>query len=449
MKITIFGAGYVGLVSGACFADAGNEVVCVDINEARVQQMQQGISPIYEPGLSEMLKRNIEAGRIQFTTDAASAIEQGEFLFIAVGTPSDEDGSADLQYVLNVANTIGEHIDSHKIIVTKSTVPVGTSKKVEAAIQAALNKRNSNMTFSVASNPEFLREGNAIQDFVHGDRIVVGASDNETFAQFEKLYQPFVDNGVKLIKTDITSSELIKYASNAFLATKISFINEVANLAEKVGANIDAVRVGMGTDPRIGERFLLAGCGYGGSCFPKDVLAMRKIFTDNDLQPRILDAVDTVNQKQKNVLFEKVAHHFNGDLKGKTFAVWGLAFKPNTDDMREAPSRNLLASLWEHGATVQAYDPEAMEMTRSIFGERDDLTLCADLYSTLNNADALVIVTEWDEFQQADLDRVKDALNDAVIFDGRNLFSPGLLKDKQMTYYSIGRLPVVEVVTQS
>ncbi|OGT89811.1 MAG: UDP-glucose 6-dehydrogenase [Gammaproteobacteria bacterium RIFOXYD12_FULL_61_37] len=438
MNVTIFGSGYVGLVTGACLAEVGNNVMCVDIDPAKIDLLNNGGIPIYEPGLEEMVHRNRKTGRLSFTTDARLGVEHGLFQFIAVGTPPDEDGSADLQYVLAVARSIAEHMGEYKIIVDKSTVPVGTADKVKAATQAVLDSRNANLEFDVVSNPEFLKEGAALDDFMRPDRIVVGTDNPRTTALLRALYTPFNRNHDRLVAMDIRSAELTKYAANAMLATKISFMNELSRIAEAVGADIEQVRVGIGSDPRIGYHFIYPGCGYGGSCFPKDVKALAQTARQNQVAPELLDAVESVNQGQKQVLYNKVKNHF-GDLNGRTFAVWGLAFKPNTDDMREASSRVLLEELWNAGAKVKAYDPVAMHETHRIYGDRADLCLCESAEDALKGADALIIVTEWQEFRSPNFQRIKASLNHPIIFDGRNMFEPAQLRDQGISYHAIGR----------
>ncbi|SFK90689.1 UDP-glucose dehydrogenase family protein [Lysobacter sp. cf310] len=439
MRVTIFGTGYVGLVTGTCLADVGHDVVCVDIDAAKVEGLNQGVIPIYEPGLEPMVKANHAAGRLHFTTDAAAAIAHGDMIFIAVGTPPDEDGSADLQYVLAVAGTIGRHIERAVVVVNKSTVPVGTADKVQAAIAAELARRGVDVAFDVASNPEFLKEGDAVNDCMRPDRIVVGSSNPAAVEKLKRLYAPFNRNHERIVTMDVRSAELTKYAANAMLATKISFMNEIANIAEKVGADIEMVRQGIGSDPRIGWHFIYPGAGYGGSCFPKDVQALARTAQHSGYSARLLDAVEAVNDSQKGHLFELIQRHYGGDIAGKTFAVWGLAFKPNTDDMREASSRRLLAQLWEAGAKVRAYDPEATEEAQRIFGDRDDLVLCDSSRAALADADALVVVTEWKQFRSPDFARVRNALTDAVIFDGRNLYHPDEVESAGLAYYGIGR----------
>ncbi|HZV23461.1 MAG TPA: UDP-glucose/GDP-mannose dehydrogenase family protein, partial [Luteimonas sp.] len=408
MRVTIFGTGYVGLVTGTCLAEVGHDVICVDIDAAKVQGLENGIVPIYEPGLEPMVKANHASGRLQFTTDAARAIEHGDVVFIAVGTPPDEDGSADLKYVLAVARTIGQHMQRATVVVNKSTVPVGTADKVRAAIADELTARRVSFVFDVVSNPEFLKEGDAVNDCMRPDRIVIGADSPLAVEKLKRLYAPFNRNHERIVAMDVRSAELTKYAANAMLATKISFMNEMACIAEQVGADIEAVRQGIGSDPRIGWHFIYPGAGYGGSCFPKDVQALARTAQQHGCEPRLLDAVEAVNATQKGHLFELMARHYGGAgaLRGKTVAVWGLAFKPNTDDMREASSRRLLAQLWEAGARVRAYDPEATQEARRIFGERADLLLCGSAQEALQGADALVVVTEWKQFRSPDFARL-------------------------------------------
>ena len=439
MRLTIFGSGYVGLVTGACMAETGNHVVCVDIDADKIQRLNDGDVPIYEPGLDAYIERNVEAGRLEFTTDVQKGVDHGLFQFIAVGTPPDEDGSADLSHVVAVAKSIGEHMNDYRIIVDKSTVPVGTADKVKAEVEAALDARNVSIEFDVVSNPEFLKEGAAISDFMKPDRIIVGTDNPRTTELLRTLYEPFNRNHDRLISMDVRSAELTKYAANAMLATKISFMNEVANIAERVGADIEKVRVGIGSDPRIGYHFIYPGAGYGGSCFPKDVRALARSAEGIGYEAELLNAVEAVNFRQKHRLFEKMRAHYDGDLKGKTVALWGLAFKPNTDDMREAPSRVLMEALWEAGAVVRAYDPEAMDETRRIYPDQPGLTLCDSAPETLKGADALAILTEWQEFRSPDFDVVRDKVAGRVVFDGRNLYEPSLMDSFGLTYYAIGR----------
>ncbi len=439
MNITIYGSGYVGLVTGACFAEVGNNVLCVDIDAGKVEKLNQGIVPIFEPGLANLIKKNKEEGRLRFTTDAQAGVAHGLFQFIAVGTPPDEDGSADLKHVLAVAETIGTHLDRYCIVVNKSTVPVGTADKVLAKIRSTLEARGASAEYDVVSNPEFLKEGAAIDDFMKPDRIVVGTDNPRTAELLRALYQPFNRNHERVIVMDVRSAELTKYAANAMLATKITFMNELANISERVGADIEQVRIGIGSDPRIGYHFIYPGCGYGGSCFPKDVRALERTADQHDYDAELLRAVEHINLRQKAVLFRQIKSHFGGDLKGKTIAVWGLAFKPNTDDMREAPSRTLLEALWAAGASVRAYDPEASEEAHRIFGPRPDLELADQPMDVIDGADALAIVTEWRVFRSPDFDRIKSGLTNPVIFDGRNIFDPKLMRSLGFTYYSIGR----------
>ena len=443
MRVAIFGTGYVGLVTGTCLAEVGHDVVCVDIDQAKVDGLERGIIPIYEPGLEPMVKANHASGRLAFTTDAAKAIDHGEVIFIAVGTPPDEDGSADLQYVLAVARTIGRHLARPTVVVNKSTVPVGTADKVRAAIAEELAARGQEIAFEVVSNPEFLKEGDAVADCMRPDRIVIGASNAHAVAVLRRLYAPFNRNRDRVVEMDVRSAELTKYAANAMLATKISFMNEIANIAERVGADIEQVRQGIGSDPRIGWHFIYPGAGYGGSCFPKDVQALARTAAQHGHQPQLLNAVEAVNAAQKGHLFELIQRHYDrGEdegVRGKTFAVWGLAFKPNTDDMREAPSRRVLAQLWEAGAKVQVFDPEAMDEARRVFGEREDLVFCDSAFAALHDADALVVVTEWKQFRSPDFARMREALGDAVVFDGRNLYDPAEIEAAGLAYYGIGR----------
>jgi UDPglucose 6-dehydrogenase len=439
MRVTIFGSGYVGLVTGACLADAGNDVLCVDVDQKKIEGLKQGVIPIHEPGLDALIKSNLEAERLKFTTSAKEGVDHGLFQLIAVGTPPDEDGSADLKYVLTVARTIGEHMGEYKVVITKSTVPVGTSDKVSAAVMESLKKRGADLEYDVVSNPEFLKEGAAIEDFMRPDRVVVGTDNPRVTELLRALYDPFTRSREKLIIMDLRSAELTKYAANAMLATKISFMNELANLAERFGADIEKVRVGIGSDPRIGYHFIYPGLGYGGSCFPKDVQALARSARSVGYEAKLLDSVESVNKAQKQVLFDKISRHYGGQLKGKTFAMWGLAFKPGTDDMREAPSRVLLERLWKAGAKVRAFDPAAIKETRRIFGERPDLTLCTRARETLEGADALAIVTEWKEFRSPDFDNLKKQLKSPVIFDGRNLYDPAMMKKLGFKYYAIGR----------
>ena len=439
MRITIFGSGYVGLVTGACLADAGNDVVCVDIDAAKIARLNAGEVPIHEPGLDELIALNRDKGRLSFTTDAKAAVAHGLFQIIAVGTPPDEDGSADLRHVLAVARTIGEHMDDYKVVITKSTVPVGTSDKVKATVGATLIARGVTVDFDVVSNPEFLKEGAAIADFMKPDRVVVGTDNPRTAELLKVLYDPFTRNHQRMIIMDLRSAELTKYAANAMLATKISFMNELANIAERLGADIEMIRTGIGSDPRIGYSFIYPGAGYGGSCFPKDVKALTRSARDVGHEASVLAAVESVNDRQKHVLFDKIKRFFGGKVSGRTIAVWGLAFKPNTDDLREAPARVLMEALWAAGAKVRAYDPVAMPEARRIYGERPDFTLCASAGEALDGADALAICTEWQEFRSPDFGRFKTALKQPVVFDGRNLYEPSLMARQGIRYFAIGR----------
>jgi UDPglucose 6-dehydrogenase len=439
MKITIFGSGYVGLVTGACFADVGNHVLCVDVDAGRIERLQRGEVPIHEPGLDEVIARNTADGRLAFTTDAHLGVAHGEFQMIAVGTPPDEDGSADLRYVLAVAKTIGDLMLGPKIIVTKSTVPVGTADKVRAAVMAALAARNLKHPFDIVANPEFLKEGMAVADFMKPDRVVIGSERDAATERMRTLYAPFTRNHDRLIAMDLRSAELTKYAANAMLATKISFMNEIANLAEYLGADIEQVRLGIGSDPRIGYQFIYPGAGYGGSCFPKDVQALERSARLAGYDPLILRAVEAVNQRQKTRVFDKISRYFKGSLQGRTIALWGLAFKPNTDDMREAPSRVLLEALWGAGAAVRAYDPVAHNEAMRLYGTRCDLQLCASATAALDGADALVIMTEWQQFRSPDFQAIKERLSHPVIFDGRNLYDPAMLLELGIEYHAIGR----------
>ncbi|MGI9308801.1 MAG: UDP-glucose dehydrogenase family protein [Gammaproteobacteria bacterium] len=439
MNLTIHGTGYVGLVTGACIADTGNHVVCVDIDVAKVERLNKGEIPIYEPGLDTIVARNVAAGRLTFTTDIPAAVNHGLLQFIAVGTPPDEDGSADMQYVLAVARSIGEAADEYKVIVNKSTVPVGTAERVRKVVVDTLAERNASIEIDVVSNPEFLKEGAAVSDFRKPDRIIVGAESQRAEKLLRQLYEPFNRNHDRLIVMDVKSAELTKYAANAMLATKISFMNELANIAEIVGADIEQIRKGIGSDPRIGYEFIYPGCGYGGSCFPKDVRALAKSAAKVNYDARLIRAVEEVNDDQKDLLFRKIQQFFGGELYGKTVAVWGLAFKPNTDDMREAPSRNLMEACWQEGANIRAYDPEAMRETRRIYGERQDLVLCDSAEDALEGADALVIVTEWSQFRSPDFQLIKDRLNAPVVFDGRNLYEPQHLQELGFDYFAVGR----------
>ncbi len=439
MKVTVFGSGYVGLVSGACLAEVGNQVLCMDIDTARINRLNDGEVPIYEPGLDELIARNREAGRISFTTNVEEAVNHGLFQIIAVGTPPDEDGSADLQHVLAVARDIGRHLSEFIIVVDKSTVPVGTASRVRQAIASELERRKLGVEFDVVSNPEFLKEGAAIDDFMKPDRIIIGADNPRTIELLRMLYMPFNRNHERIISMDVASAELTKYAANALLATKISFMNEMANIAERVGADIERVRQGVGSDHRIGFHFIYPGCGYGGSCFPKDVQALGRMAREIGYEPLILDAVEATNRQQKVRLFEKIHSFYDGDLGGKVVALWGLAFKPRTDDMREAPSRVLLERLIDAGARVRAYDPAAIDQARQIYADNPGLELCDSADAAIDGADALAVVTEWKNFWSPDFDTLAKTLNDRVIFDGRNLYDPDTLKAHGLTYFGIGR----------
>jgi UDPglucose 6-dehydrogenase len=429
MRITIFGSGYVGLVTGACMAETGNHVVCVDIDEQKISRLNNGEIPIYEPGLEEYIERNVEAGRLEFTTDVKKGVD----------TPPDEDGSADLKHVLAVARSIGETMDEYRIIVDKSTVPVGTADRVRDEVRAALDKRGLAHEFDVVSNPEFLKEGAAIDDFMKPDRIVVGTDNPRTAELLKSLYEPFNRSRDRVICMDVRSAELTKYAANAMLATKISFMNELANLAERFGADIENVRIGIGSDPRIGYHFIYPGVGYGGSCFPKDVRALAKSAAGSGYEATLLNAVEDVNNRQKQRVFEKLSEHYGGDLEGKTVAVWGLSFKPRTDDMREAPSRTLMEALWQAGASVQAYDPEAMDEASRLYPEQDGLKLCKSAYEAIEGADALAIMTEWQEFRSPDFQRLAGSLRDSLVVDGRNLYEPEMAESFGLKYFAIGR----------
>jgi UDPglucose 6-dehydrogenase len=438
MKVTVFGSGYVGLVTAAGLADAGNNVTCIDVDAARIEILKAGHCPFYEPGVDEMLVRNTAAGRLRFTTDAAEGVAHGEVIFIAVGTPPQEDGSADLQYVLTVARTVGQHMTDYRVVCTKSTVPVGTSGKVKEVLAQTLAARGVKLPFDVVSNPEFLKEGAAVDDFMRPDRIIVGTDSERALNLMKELYAPFNRSHDRMLAMDIPSAELTKYAANAMLATRISFMNELALLAEQVGANIESVRHGIGSDPRIGRQFLYAGCGYGGSCFPKDVKALIQTGGEFGQPLKVLNAVEAVNEHQKTLLFSRLKERF-GSLQGKTIALWGLAFKPNTDDMREAPSRVLMDAIWAEGGQVRAYDPVAMEATRKLYGERGDLHLVGTAEDACDGADVLVIVTEWSVFRSPDFATLKRLLKSPVIIDGRNLYDPAMMRREGFEYRSIGR----------
>ena len=437
MNIAIVGTGYVGLVSGTCFAEVGFDVTCVDIDEKKIDDLRHGIIPIYEPRLDEMVKKNVEAGRLHFSTSLADVIDDVEVVFSAVGTPPDEDGSADLKYVLSVAKTFGENIRKYTILVTKSTVPVGTAAKVKEAVQTALDRRGENIPFDVASNPEFLKEGAAIKDFMSPDRVVIGTESERARTVISRLYKPFMLKDERMIYTDIPSAEMIKYAANSMLATRISFMNDIANLCELVGANVNMVRKGIGTDTRIGKKFLYPGCGYGGACFPKDVKALIKTAEQNGYRMEVLQAVENVNERQKSILFDKLMRHFNGDLKGRTIALWGLAFKPETDDMREAPSLILIDQISDAGGSVKVYDPVAMNECRRRLG--DKVTYCKDMYEAAIDADAIMLVTEWNEFRVPSYAALERIMAEKVILDGRNIYDPDEAAEHGFTYMCIGR----------
>ena len=439
MRITIFGTGYVGLVTGTCLADVGHDVMCMDVDAGKIARLEQGEIPIYEPGLEGLVRSNVDAGRLTFTTDPAAAVAFGTLQIIAVGTPPDEDGSADLQYVLSVAETIGQHMADYKVVVNKSTVPVGTADRVRERVASALAARGEPIEFDVCSNPEFLKEGAAIEDFTHGARIVVGTDSDRVKTLMRECYGPYIRLHDKLMFMEVRAAELTKYAANAMLATKISFMNEIANLAERLGADVEQVRRGIGSDPRIGYQFIYPGCGYGGSCFPKDVQALARTALEVDYRAELLTAVEAVNQRQKQTLFDKLSQAFDGDLEGRTIAVWGLAFKPNTDDMRDAPSRTLMEALWAAGARVQAFDPEAMKECRRLYGERDELVLVADRIQAVKGADALVICTEWKDFRAVDFAWLKQQLATPVVVDGRNLYDPQAAREAGLMYYGVGR----------
>lgn len=439
MKVTVFGIGYVGLVQAAVLAEVGHDVMCIDVDAKKVENLKNGVIPIFEPGLTPLVKKNYEEGRLHFSTDAEMGVQHGEMQFIAVGTPPDEDGSADLKYVTAVARTIAQYMTSHKVVLDKSTVPVGTADKVRAVMEETLKARGVDVSFDVVSNPEFLKEGAAVSDCMRPERIVIGTDNEDIVDLLRELYEPFNRNHDRMILMDIRSAELTKYAANCMLATKISFMNEISNLAERLGADIEKVRMGIGSDSRIGYSFIYPGCGYGGSCFPKDVQALIRTAQQIGYTPRILQAVEEVNQDQKLKLPEFIYRHFGENLEGKTFALWGLSFKPNTDDMREASSRVLMEALWERGAQVQAYDPEAMDETQRIYGHRSDLKLMGTKEAALQGADGLVICTEWQSFKAPDFDAIKKSLRQPIIFDGRNLYDPERLSKRGFVYYAIGR----------
>lgn len=437
MNIAIVGTGYVGLVTGTCFSEMGVNVTCVDINEAKIKALQSGVMPIYEPGLEDLVKKNVEAGRLHFTTDLTTCLDNVSVVFSAVGTPPEEDGSADLRYVLDVAHTVGRFINKYTLLVTKSTVPVGTAQKVKAAIQEELNKRGVAIPFDVASNPEFLKEGAAIKDFMAPDRVVVGVESEQAKKMMEKLYRPFTLNGYPILIMDVPSAEMTKYAANAMLATRISFMNDIANLCERIGANVDNVRKGMGADSRIGSRFLYAGCGYGGSCFPKDVKALLHTGIENGYHMRVIEAVESVNEEQKNIVFDKLSKAFNGDLKGKTIAMWGLSFKPETDDMREAPALVVIDKLLKAGAVVNVFDPIAMDETKRRIG--DVVTYCKDMYEAVIDADAIALMTEWKQFRMPSWAIIRKAMKNYVVVDGRNIYDGEELKELGFIYSRIGQ----------
>lgn len=438
MNITIFGTGYVGLVTGACLAESGNTVYCVDVDEKKIEGLKNGIVPIFEPGLEELVKQNAAAGRLKFTTDAQEGVDHGRFIFIAVGTPPNEDGSSDLRFVESVAKTIGEKLNAPAIVINKSTVPVGTADRVREIILGELAIRGTDVAFDVVSNPEFLKEGAAIEDFQRPDRIVVGAESPESIEAMRQLYAPFNRNHNRFMVMDIRSAELTKYAANAMLATKITFMNEIANIAERVGANIESVRVGIGSDSRIGYNFIYAGIGYGGSCFPKDVRALVNTAEMHGYKAQLISSIEDVNERQKKVLLRKITEVYGQDLRGKTFAMWGLAFKPNTDDMRDAPSREILEGLWSLGARVQAYDPEAMESAEALYGENEKFQLVGSRDDAVVGADALIIATEWRQFRSPDWELLRERLADTTIFDGRNIYDPARVKREGFSYYGIG-----------
>lgn len=439
MKITIFGTGYVGLITGLCFAEMGNHVTCIDVDVKKISRLNEGHPPIFEPGIESLLTKNLQKGYIDFSTEPANAVKQASAIFIAVGTPPEEDGSADLQYVLEVAKTIACHLNEYKVIVNKSTVPVGTADKVKNTINQILEKNSKQVSFDVVSNPEFLKEGAAISDCMKPDRIIIGSESERAIDLIRSLYLPFSRNHEKLIVMDTRSAEMTKYVANAMLATKISFMNEMSQLAERVGADIEKIRVGIGSDKRIGPHFIYAGCGFGGSCFPKDIRALKKIALDVDYEPHMVEAIEQVNTEQKQVLFDKVRNFYRGNLQGKTVAIWGLAFKPNTDDIREAPARDLIERLWQHGANVRVYDPEAMQNFEQLYGVHDGYQLCDNAYEALETADCLCVVTEWMEFRSPDFMQIANRLADKAVFDGRNLYDKRQQQVHGLHYFSIGR----------
>lgn len=449
MKITVMGVGYVGLVSGACLAEMGNDVLCMDVDERKIARLRDGEIPIFEPGLAEIVRRNVQAGRLHFSTSVEEAVRFGTILFLAVGTPPDEDGSADLQYVLAAAASIGRYMTDYKVVVDKSTVPVGTADRVRATIAAALAERGVEVPYAVVSNPEFLKEGAAVEDFIRPDRIIIGADDAQAVLLMRALYAPFQRNHERLVLMDVRSAELTKYAANAMLATRISFMNEMALLAERVGADIELVRQGIGSDPRIGYHFLYAGSGYGGSCFPKDVKALIKTAGDEDITLQVLTAVERANERQKQVLVDKVVRRFGEDLAGRRFALWGLAFKPNTDDLREAPSLVVIAELLRRGATLCAYDPVAMPHAKQRLADAQGLDYAASPLEAVEGADALIVITEWKEFRSPDLDRLRSSMKQPVVFDGRNVFTPELARAAGIEYHGIGRAAVPAALEQT
>ena len=432
MNISVIGTGYVGLVAGACLADLGNNVICVDNNEAKINQLKKGVIPIFEPGLEELVRTNANEGRLEFSVDLYSAVQKSEVCFIAVGTPQDKDGSADLRYVLEVAKSIAKAMNGYKVIVDKSTVPVGTAEKV-----AEIIRQNTDYEFDVVSNPEFLKQGNAVDDFLYPDRVVIGSNSEKASKIMQDIYSPFLRTANRIIIMDVKSAEMTKYAANSFLATKISFINEIANLCEKVGADAEMVRIGISTDSRIGNKFLFPGLGYGGSCFPKDVKALIKTGEENNCEMSIIKSADNTNKMQRQLFIDKITNRFGQDLKGKTFAIWGLSFKPKTDDMREAPAITVINSLLERGAKIKAYDPKATEVAKTIFG--DKITYSEKSYYALTDADALIVLTEWNEFRRPDFEKIKATLKSSVIFDGRNLYNVVRLKEMGIEYYCIGK----------
>ncbi|WP_455645360.1 UDP-glucose dehydrogenase family protein [Methanosphaera sp.] len=439
MNITIIGTGYVGLVTGTCFSEMGNEVYCVDVIEEKIESLKKGIVPIYEPGLKDLIDTNYKKGNLHFTTQLTEGLTNSEICFIAVGTPMGEDGSADLQYVQQVAKEIGQNITHDMIVVDKSTVPVGTADEVKGIITEELQKRNENYKVTVISNPEFLKEGNAVNDFMHPDRVVIGTDDSDAAEYMKNLYEPFTKNHERMILMDVRSAEMTKYAANSMLANRISFMNEMANICDKIGANIDYVRKGIGSDSRIGHSFLYPGCGYGGSCFPKDVTALIKTATDNDYEPKLLKSIEEVNNSQKQYLVRKIKNTFGDDLSDYTFAIWGLSFKPETDDMREAPSIIIIKELLEAGATVNVYDPQSMNIAKTFYFKDMNINYYDDKYSVLENADAIVLITEWKEFRSPDFNKIKSHLKNNIIFDGRNQYENNYMKKLGFEYYAVGK----------